>query len=134
MMLAKRDLFDDWFDALPSLFDRRPWTYVPAFDVTEDADAVTVVAELPGMAEKDVKVTIEDGVLTVSGEKKAEAEHEGRHVHRVERRYGSFSRSFSVPERVDIGAIKARCKDGLLTITMPKRPEAQPKRVDVKVE
>lgn len=127
MMLAHRDLFEGLFEALPTLLERPLW---PAFDISEDETAVTLEADVPGMAESEIRVAIENGVLTVSGEKKFA---EKKTAHRVERRYGSFSRSFNLPDGLDVEKVKAASKNGVLTLTLPKNEAAQPRRIDVKV-
>ena len=128
MMLMKRDLLDMW----PWALDHTP-SFAPAFDVSEDETAITLEAELPGMTEKEITVQIDEGVLTVSGEKKFESEKNEKNFHRVERSYGSFHRSFTLPETVDAGKVQANAKNGVLTITLPKTEAAKPKLIDVKV-
>lgn len=98
------------------------------FDVSETDDAIEIAAELPGIDEKDVELTLSDGVLTLKGEKKAEEEKKERDYYLSERRYGSFTRSIRVPESVDQDKIKAAFEKGVLTVTLPKRPEAKAKR------
>ena len=96
----------------------------PAIDVTENDDAVTLTAELPGLAEGDVDLTVQDGVITVKGEKKHERDEEKDNVHITERSYGSFQRSMPVPDRVDADKISAKFYKGVLKVVMPKKPEA----------
>lgn len=127
-MLMKRDLFDMW----PWALDHTP-SFAPAFDVSEDETTITLEAELPGMTEKEITVQIDEGVLTVSGEKKFEFEKKEKNFHRVERSYGSFHRSFTLPETVDAEKVQANAKNGVLTITLPKIEAAKPKLIDVKV-
>ena len=107
--------------------------WVPLVDITEDEKEYTIKAELPEVQKNDVKVTVENGVLTVSGERKFEKEEKTRKYHRVERAYGSFARSFSVPEDADDTKVTAEFKDGLLTVRLGKHEKAQPRSVDVKV-
>lgn len=131
-------LFNDDFFAPFSLLDRwmtRPFNgdrWLPAMDVREDADAYRVAVELPGLAKKDISVTVEDNVLTVSGERRWENEEEEKgRVHRVERAYGSFSRSFSLPRTVKADEVKADFKDGVLNLSIPKADEAKPQQIAI---
>ncbi len=109
-------------------------TWAPAVDVYEDAESVRLTAELPGLEHKDVDVRIENGVLTLTGERKLEDEEKKDNYYRIERRYGAFTRSFTLPTTVDADKVKAEFKNGLLKITLPKREEAKPKQIKVKVE
>lgn len=95
------------------------------FDVAETDDALEISAELPGMEEKDVEVTFSDGVVTIKGEKKSETEEKKKDYYRSERRYGSFTRSFRLPDTVDEEKVKATFDKGVLDISFPKRPEAK---------
>ena len=94
------------------------WT--PLVDITEDASEYLVKAELPDIKKEDVKVNVENGQLTISGERKSEKEEKGKKFHRVERSYGSFLRTFSLPEAVSGDKVSAEFKDGLLTVHLPK--------------
>ncbi len=107
------------------------WT--PACDIYEDEEAVSLKFELAGVDPKDVDVRFENGVLTVKGERKLEKEEKRENYHRVERSYGTFTRSFSLPGSLDAERIKAETKNGVLTITLPKKPEAKPRAIQVKV-
>ena len=104
-----------------------------ACDVFEDKDAVKIVAEVPGVRPGDVKISIEHNVLTVRGEKKQQAEEKTERVHRYERSYGSFERSFSLPSSVDPERIAASYVHGILTVTIPKAERARPREIPVKV-
>lgn len=107
--------------------------WAPAVDVFEtDEGALVVNAELPGVDAKDVNITLEDGVLTIAGERKFEGVSDKARVYRTERAYGSFRRSFSVPRTVDGGAVTAEQKDGTLRITLPQKEEAKPQRIAIK--
>jgi HSP20 family protein len=108
--------------------------WVPPVDVFEDTDAVRIVAELPGVKPEDVKISLENNVLTVRGEKRQAAEENTDRVHRYERYYGIFERSFSVPTTVDADHIKATYDLGVLTIRLPKVERAKPRQIEVKVE
>jgi HSP20 family protein len=108
--------------------------WCPLVDITEDDHEFIVKAELPEVNKEDVKVTVENGVLSLRGERKAEKEVKGRKYHRVERSYGSFERGFTLPEGTDAGKISSDFKDGVLRVHLPKNPNAQPKAIDIKVQ
>jgi HSP20 family protein len=108
------------------------WT--PLVDISEDANEYLVKAELPELKKEDVKVSVENGELTISGERKIEKEEKGKKFHRIERSYGSFLRSFTLPEAVSGDKVSAEFKDGLLTVHLPKDEKAKPKTVEVKVQ
>ena len=95
----------------------------PSVDVSETDDEVQVTADLPGLTEKDVEVTLEDGALTIRGEKKEEREEKKRNYHLVERSYGRFERAVALPHGIDPGKVKARFRNGVLHVTLPKTPE-----------
>jgi len=109
-------------------------TWAPACDIYETENEIIVKAELPEVKKENVKVTLEDSVLTIRGERNLESETKRENYHRVERRYGEFVRSFTLPAITDPARIKAEFKDGMLRITMPKREEAKPKQVEVTVK
>ena len=108
-------------------------TWSPAVDIFETGDEIVVKAEVPGLAKDEVRVEVENGVLTLHGERKFEREVKEENYHRVERTYGTFSRSFTLPSTVDSARIEARFKDGILEVTLPKAEDAKPKRIDVQV-
>ena len=101
------------------------WGKAPAVDIAEEETAYEITAELPGMDESNIDLKFSDGTLTIKGEKKDEREEKQKDYHLSERRYGSFQRSFGVPDGVDADKIEAHFKNGVLTVTLPKRPEAQ---------
>ncbi len=105
----------------------------PAVDVREDSDAISVQAELPGLSPEDVNVKLENGVLTLSGEKHAQQQKAEGDYRVVERRYGKFLRSFTLPDSVDADKIDAAYSHGVLTVTLPKLAKAKPRSVEVKV-
>jgi HSP20 family protein len=107
------------------------WT--PACDIYEDEEGVSLRFELAGVEPKDVEVRFENGVLTLKGERKLEKEEKRENYHRVELSYGTFTRSFSLPGTVDAEKIRAESKNGVLTVTLPKKPEAKPRSIQVKV-
>ncbi len=111
---------------------RGSWT--PAVDIKESADAIHISADLPGFKADDVEVTVENGVLSIRGERKFEEASDGESYHRVERQYGVFERTFSLPTSVDAGKVEARFKDGEMMIVLPRREETKPRSIKVKVE
>jgi len=107
-------------------------TWVPPVDIFENNNKdVVVKVELPEMKREDIKVTFEDNLLTIEGERKLEAAVDRDRYHRVERGYGAFRRSFSLPATVDAGGVNASYQDGVLTITMPRREETRPRQIPV---
>src|SRR5437868_1830575 len=137
---------EDLQSRLSTLFGRTPmrrgngkesitlpeWT--PLADITEDEKEYVIKAELPEMKKEDVKVTVENGVLTISGERKFEAEEKKKKYHRVERGYGTFMRSFTLPDDADFNKVNAEFKSGVLTVHVPKSEQAKPKQIEVKVD
>ena len=106
--------------------------FVPAVDVYEDAQKVMLKLEVPGIRTEDLDIRVEGRTLTVRGERKFEAEEKEENFHRIERRYGTFTRSFTLPATVDTDSIDAQSADGVLTISLSKKPEAKPKQITVK--
>lgn len=107
------------------------WT--PALDMFEDKDNVYVRAELPGMRKEDIDLSLHDGCLSISGERKSDESHEGAEVYRSERFFGRFQRTVSLPTAVASNNVKAQYQDGILTVTLPKAEEAKPKHIAVNV-
>jgi HSP20 family protein len=105
----------------------------PLVDITEDDKEYVIKAELPEVKKEDVKLSIHDDVLSISGERKYEKEEKGKKYHRVERAYGSFTRSFTLPDDADAAKIAAEYKDGVLKVHLPKSEKAKPKSIEVKV-
>lgn len=130
--LPERDIFDRFFeDWSPELLDKdRNW--IPAFDISENDKEYTLTAEMPGIDAKDLDITISDGILTVKGEKKREKEDKGENYHRVERSYGSFQRSFHIPEKVKTEKVDATFKDGVLKLILEKDEKSETKKITVK--
>jgi HSP20 family protein len=126
-------------DEVGRLFDERAYRsgesvgWTPAVDIYEDEEGVTLRFELAGVDPKDVDVRFENGVLTLKGERKLEKEDKRENYHRVERSYGTFTRSFTLPGTVDAEKIRAESKDGVLTVALPKKAEAKPRSIQVKV-
>jgi HSP20 family protein len=109
-------------------------TWVPACDIYETDKEIVVKAELPGLKKENVFVSIDNNVLMIRGERKFEEEVKRENFHRVERTYGEFLRSFTLPTFIDANKILAEFKDGLLMVTLPKREEAKPKQIEVKIK
>jgi len=105
--------------------------WLPSVDIFEDKESLKIVAELPGLKPEDVKITLENSMLTIRGEKKQVAEEKSERVHRYERSYGSFERSFSLPNTVDAERVQAQFENGVLTITLPKVERAKPREIAV---
>jgi len=129
-----RDEIDRLFELPLSEFTRTSqllsgWTV--ALDVYEDANNIYVKAELPGMKKEDIDISLHDGCLSLSGERKSETSHEVAETYRAERFYGRFQRTVSLPTQVAVDKVKAQYKDGILTVTLPKAEEAKPKHIDV---
>ncbi len=126
-------LFDDgrFDDGSTSVASERPSQWAPSVDIRETGDALLVQAELPGIDKKDVKVEVREGVLTVSGERHYKKDVKEENVHRIERAYGSFTRSFSLPRNINGDKIEAHMKDGVLEVRLPKRESAKPKAVEI---
>jgi HSP20 family protein len=108
--------------------------WVPTVDISEDDKEYVIKAEIPEVDKKDVKVTLQDGVLTVQGERKQEKEEKGKKFHRIERSYGKFVRSFTLPEEIAEEKLKAEFKDGMLFVHLPKSERAKSRAIEVKVE
>lgn len=106
--------------------------WVPAVNVEEQEDSILLTAELPGMTEEDIEVNIENNVLTIAGEKSSEREESEGRFHLVERSFGSFRRSFALPRAVDSENVSAEVANGVVTISIPKAPEARSRKVSVK--
>jgi HSP20 family protein len=134
---------EDMQNRLNTMFGRAPvrkggdkeeaLTVAPLVDITEDDKEYLIKAELPEVKKEDIKLTVDEDVLTITGERKYEKEEKGKKYHRVERAYGSFMRSFTLPEDADGSKVSAECKDGLLKVHLPKSEKAKPKSIEVKV-
>lgn len=118
-------------DELDRLFDTSARVWAPALDVSEDKDSFVIRTELPGLRREDIDVSLHDGELTISGERKTEEVKEGVAVHRQERSYGKFQRTLTLPSAVQTDNVKAAYKDGVLTVTLPKVEAVKPKQVTI---
>jgi HSP20 family protein len=128
-------LFEETFGQYPAgKKETLERTWSPVVDIYEEKDTITVKAELPGIKKEEVSIEIKDNVLTLSGERSHEVEKKKENYHRIERFYGKFSRSFTLPETVQVDKIKANYKDGVLEITLPKSEETKPKAIPIKIE
>jgi HSP20 family protein len=108
--------------------------WAPRVDIAETDEAFVIKAEIPEVKKEDVKVTVDNGVLTIRGDRKQEKTDNGKKFHRIERHYGSFTRSFTMPDNVDEANVKASFKDGMLNLQIQKTEEVKPKAIEVKVE
>jgi HSP20 family protein len=106
-------------------------SWAPAVDIYEDESHLVLTAEIPGIDEKDIEIKVEDNTLSIQGERKMEKETKEDNYHRIERAYGSFTRSFTLPNYIDQENIQAEHANGLLKITMPKKPELKPRKVKI---
>ncbi len=113
--------------------EMREGVWQPPVDIFEDAESLVIKAELPGIDQKDIDVRIEDNTLTLRGERKHDQEVRKENYHRVERYYGSFQRSFSLPATIDQEKVKASCDRGVLTVILPKKEEKKPKQITVEI-
>lgn len=107
--------------------------WAPLVDIAEDDNSYVIAAELPGLKKEEIKVGVQDDVLTISGERKYEKEEKDKKFHRVERAYGSFSRRFTIPENSDGEKVSAEFKDGILQVHLPKTETVKPKQIEVQV-
>ncbi len=105
--------------------------WAPPVDIAEEKDRIVITAELPGFQENQIEIQSENGMLTLRGERKFESEHDGKSYHRVERSYGQFVRTFSLPNNVDREKIKADFSNGLLRVELPKREDAKPRTIKI---
>ena len=134
------DRWSNLRDELNSFFDAPLWSgrtgqlftgWSPALDLYESGDHFVALVELPGMRKEDIDISLHDGALTISGERKRESKNNGETAQRTERYVGTFRRSISLPTRVDAGKVSATYEDGILKVTLPKAEEAKPKQIQV---
>ncbi|HIP92155.1 MAG TPA: Hsp20/alpha crystallin family protein [Thermotoga sp.] len=124
-------IFDDFFRVGPREVSGR---FIPDVDIYETENSLVIEMEAPGLKKEDIKITVEDGILVISGEKKVERDEKKKNYMVVERCFGKFERAFNLPDYVDPEKIKAKYENGVLTITMPKKEEKKKKTIDVKIE
>jgi len=125
-------LWEDFFGGGELVSSETTW--VPATDISETKDAIIVRTEVPGMDAKDIEINLTGDILTIKGEKKQKTEEKDENFHRIETRYGAFSRAIRIPVSVEADKIQAKYEKGVLKITLPKKEEAKPKQIEVKVE
>lgn len=134
---------DDMFARMPSLLGRWPRLsgdgdngveWAPTVDISETDTEYLLKAQLPAVKKEDVRITFDDGMLTISGERKQEKEEKGEKYHRIESLHGAFSRSFSLPDAIDAGAIRAEGKDGVITVHVPKSKAEPRKAQEIKIQ
>ena len=128
------DMFHRYTRAVAQTDARIKGDWIPRVDIAETDKAFIIKAEIPEVNKDDVKITVDNGVLTIRGERKQEKEEKGKKFHRVERYYGNFTRSFTLPDNVDETKIRASFKDGMLSLHIQKNEEAKTKAIEVKVE
>jgi len=126
--------WDPFREMAPFPADERAFAISPAFDVKETKEAYVFKADVPGIADKDLEVTITGNRRNVSGKREAEKEEKSERYYTYERNYGSFTRSFTLPDGADVDKLRASMESGVLTIHVPKKPEIQPKKIAVKSE
>ncbi len=131
---ALQDRIDKLFEESLRGRELASTSWTPAVDIYETDDAIVLEAELPGMNEKDIEVKVEDNVLTIRGERKFEEKRKEENYYRMERFYGAFQRSFTLPPNIETNKIKAEYKKGILKVTMPKKEQAKPKQIKIEVK
>jgi HSP20 family protein len=126
-------MFDTFFDDnwLSDIMDEDK-LMMPAIDISENGKEYMITGEIPGVDAKDIDVTLTDGILTIKGEKKRENEEKNENYHRFERHYGSFERSFRIPEKIDADKVDATYKNGVFKLSLPKIEPVEPKKIEVK--
>ena len=124
-------LFQDSVARMFSEPGARPWS--PSVDILESENDLVLKADVPGIEPKNIDISLENGTLTLKGERKFENSETHQGYHRIERSYGSFARSFALPETIDIEKVKAEFKNGVLTVTLPKKEVAKPRAVKVEI-
>ncbi len=127
-------MVDEFFGRWPSLRTETGTTWVPAMDVYETDDGIYVKAELPGVKKEDLKISVDDNVLTIRAEKKQDGPKDLNCYYCSERVFGTFQRSFTLPATADTGNIKASYRDGVLEVMIPKKEEAKPKEIKIEVQ
>ena len=136
LLATQRDfdrLFKEAFSPFSGETEQSTRAWAPPVDIYETDNNIVLKAELPGIDPKDLEIRVEDNTLYLKGERKFEKEVKEEDYHRVERSYGAFSRSFSLPSSIDADKVKAEYKDGLLTLTLPKREVVKPKTIKIDV-
>lgn len=127
-------LFDRMFDRFPERKEIGEGIWAPCVDISETKDDLVITAEIPGMNKKDIKISLNDNILTLRGKREQEKKTDEENYHRIERSYGAFHRSFTLPTTVKQDQVKATYKDGILQINLPKAEEAKPKEIGIEVK
>ena len=127
-------LFGDLLSSQDSAENTENASWMPTVDISETEQGFEIHAELPGVKESNVNISVSDNLLTIKGEKQSEVKTDEKNFHRVERRYGSFQRNFTLPRQVDTTKIKAGYKDGVLTLNIPKAEEAKPTEIQISTD
>lgn len=134
-LVSLRDDMDRFFKSFfGSSLEEVEGFWAPVIDIEEDNDNYYVRAEIPGIKKEDVKISVRGNAISVSGERKQESETKNKTFHRVERSYGRFRRTVTLPSEIDADTVKATYKDGILTITLPKPESAKPKEIEVEIK
>ena len=126
------DLIDDMFQRFVWDWPLGAGEFAPSLDVTEESDKVVVRAEVPGVKAEDIELSVQGNALTISGEKKQETKEEKENYYHMERHWGRFRRTVPLPSDVDPEKISAECREGVLTITLPKSERAKPRKIEIK--
>ena len=132
-MAELQNRLNSLFESAAGRQDAAAGGFVPAVDIYEDAQRLTLKLEVPGVKQDDLDLRIENQVLTIKGQRRFEAEEKEENFHRIERRFGSFTRSFTLPQTVDTSAVHAGYMDGVLTVTIGKKAEAKPRQIQVEI-
>ena len=121
----------DWNDSVFPGAPPRDSSWTPSVDIHETEESFELSVELPGVRKEDVSLEVKDSILSIRGERRSEKEVAEKSVHRIERRYGEFTRAFKVPSNVDASRVKAAYKDGVLQVTLPKAEDARPRQIEI---
>lgn len=128
---AFESAFNDMLRPVAESEELQNRSWIPAVDIRESAESLTLTADLPGLSQEDIELTLENNLLTLTGERRFEAEDNTKDYHRIERAYGRFTRSFTLPRNVESDSVKASFQNGVLTIELPKKEQAKARRIDI---
>ncbi len=132
--VSEDSIFAPFWPAFESSLGSQSMPWMPEVDISEDKEQYIIKADLPGLKREEINLSFDNGILTITGERKVEEQHKEKNYHRVERSYGHFARSFNLGHEVDANKIQASYKDGVLEITIAKTEKVQPKSIEIKVE
>ncbi len=127
-------VFDSFFGRYPTVSGEHKVYFIPAIDVEETENEYIVKAELPGLSKEDIKISLRENSVTISGERKKEKEEKGKTYHRVEMVYGKFARTIQLPDEIQPDKAKAEYKNGILTITLPKSEKSKPREIEIEIK